>query len=439
MQTDLRECYRILEVEPGATLDEVKRAYRELVKVWHPDRFTHDLNLQRKAQEKLKQINHAYERICAVEPKGVPTSAGGFSNSETTAHGETPSRPSQPTSTPAQESTRARGLGLAAVVLAVVALVSVVFSLFESSETRTTRDQSSYSAPQPIYQNQPPPRVDAQPARPSTLEAQVADPVVAASDNRTETTVVPGKDYFTIGSTKDEVLAVQGTPFSRTFSDRIFTFRYGSQVFFKDERVTSWKNSRENPLKARPNLPDELLDTRNDPPQPAPASQQQVGQTPQLPLTSVSTSLVKTPSSDASTGVSVTTTRGYFTVGSTKDEVLAVQGVPVYRLTTDRFFTYPGGSQVFFENDRVTTWESSYANPLKAKLLPAANVESRGFFTVGSTKDEVLAVQGTPRSFSDDLFDYKWGSLVYFENGRVPKWTSSPENPLKAKLENNPP
>jgi NADH-quinone oxidoreductase subunit L len=56
----------------------VKRSYRELVKVWHPDRFGGDPKLQHKAQEKLKQINYAYERICKgmdAEPRHKTTSA----------------------------------------------------------------------------------------------------------------------------------------------------------------------------------------------------------------------------------------------------------------------------------------------------------------------------------------------------------------------------
>src|ERR1700730_14801927 len=61
---DLLQCYRILELDPGASLEETKRAYRELTRVWHPDRFANDVRLQNKAQEKLKQINLAYEQIC---------------------------------------------------------------------------------------------------------------------------------------------------------------------------------------------------------------------------------------------------------------------------------------------------------------------------------------------------------------------------------------
>lgn len=63
MPDDLQECCRILELEAGATWEDAKRSYRELVRVWHPDRFAHDPALERKAQEKLKQLNLAFERL----------------------------------------------------------------------------------------------------------------------------------------------------------------------------------------------------------------------------------------------------------------------------------------------------------------------------------------------------------------------------------------
>ena len=62
--SDYNTYYQILESQIGASLEDVKRSYRDLVKVWHPDRFGNDLKLQIKAQEKLKQINHAYEQLC---------------------------------------------------------------------------------------------------------------------------------------------------------------------------------------------------------------------------------------------------------------------------------------------------------------------------------------------------------------------------------------
>jgi hypothetical protein len=55
--------YEILGLKPGASLEELKRAYRDLAQVWHPDRFPGNPRLQGKAQEKLKDINAAYEQL----------------------------------------------------------------------------------------------------------------------------------------------------------------------------------------------------------------------------------------------------------------------------------------------------------------------------------------------------------------------------------------
>lgn len=60
---DLKEAYATLEVAFGATLPEVKAAYRLLAQVWHPDRFTHNAELQRVAGQKLTRINLAYECV----------------------------------------------------------------------------------------------------------------------------------------------------------------------------------------------------------------------------------------------------------------------------------------------------------------------------------------------------------------------------------------
>jgi hypothetical protein len=91
-----------------------------------------------------------------------------------------------------------------------------------------------------------------------------------------------------------------------------------------------------------------------------------------------------------------------------------------------------GMSKVYFRNGRVEAWHISGGSPLRARLLPRAPVETHGYFTVGSTKDEVLAVQGTPTSFSDYWFGYGL-SKVYFRDERVDSWSMSPGSPLKVR------
>jgi hypothetical protein len=58
---------------------------------------------------------------------------------------------------------------------------------------------------------------------------------------------------------------------------------------------------------------------------------------------------------------------------------------------------------------------------------------SQDYFTVDSTKDDVLVVQGTPTAFSTDKFEYG-GSEVYFHNNRVVRWKNDLASiPLKVK------
>jgi hypothetical protein len=60
---DVKRYYKILGLKPGASEEDAKNAYRDLVQVWHPDRFTHNPSLQKKAEEQLKEINNAYEAV----------------------------------------------------------------------------------------------------------------------------------------------------------------------------------------------------------------------------------------------------------------------------------------------------------------------------------------------------------------------------------------
>lgn len=70
MNDELGKYYELLGVAPGASGRELKEAYRDLAKVWHPDRFSHDPRLREKAQEKLKEINEAYARLTSGKAGG---------------------------------------------------------------------------------------------------------------------------------------------------------------------------------------------------------------------------------------------------------------------------------------------------------------------------------------------------------------------------------
>jgi DnaJ domain len=58
---DIRKCCDLLDLRPGYSQEDLKQAYKDMAQVWHPDRFAHNARLKEKAEDKLKQINTAYE------------------------------------------------------------------------------------------------------------------------------------------------------------------------------------------------------------------------------------------------------------------------------------------------------------------------------------------------------------------------------------------
>ena len=60
----LEEAYKVLEIEPTATDEEVKKAYRKMALKHHPDRVaTLGEDVKKAAEEKFQQINNAKEMI----------------------------------------------------------------------------------------------------------------------------------------------------------------------------------------------------------------------------------------------------------------------------------------------------------------------------------------------------------------------------------------
>lgn len=60
---DIKRCFEILELDRGVSPDKAKQAYKDMVNIWHPDRFSNNPRLKQKAEEKLKDINVAYETL----------------------------------------------------------------------------------------------------------------------------------------------------------------------------------------------------------------------------------------------------------------------------------------------------------------------------------------------------------------------------------------
>ncbi len=67
--------YKVLGVNEGATNEEIRAAYLSLVKKYHPDKYT-DPDMKQLANEKLKEINEAYDQLTKNPGK---TAASGYS------------------------------------------------------------------------------------------------------------------------------------------------------------------------------------------------------------------------------------------------------------------------------------------------------------------------------------------------------------------------
>lgn len=72
----MKDPYKVLGVSPSATDDEIKDAYRALVKKYHPDKFA-DSDLAELANEKMKEINTAYDEIQKMRSGGANNRSGG--------------------------------------------------------------------------------------------------------------------------------------------------------------------------------------------------------------------------------------------------------------------------------------------------------------------------------------------------------------------------
>ena len=83
----MRDPYQVLGVSNTASDEEIKKAYRNLARKYHPDNY-HDNPLADLAQERMKEINEAYEAI-QDQRKGKTAGAGYGGNAGYGAYGAT--------------------------------------------------------------------------------------------------------------------------------------------------------------------------------------------------------------------------------------------------------------------------------------------------------------------------------------------------------------
>lgn len=301
---DYSHAYRLLGVPPNCSLQVLKAARRRLVKSWHPDHFAAGTEMRRQAEERIKDINTAFEHLLSYYKQFgalprpntaddvLPTSPA-VVNPIPTKNVGAPGR-ATPGIEPSHPENSVFGTWLASPVARwIVAIAAVSLTV---ATARVVLKQEQHTDPR------------------AAVSSQMASQPLRASDSR-QTLPAPAahNEYFTIGSTLGEVYAAQGVPTATSNG----AWRYGkSTVYFADGLVTSWEEDPADPLKA----------------------------------TMLSISVPQTPQT--------------FSIGSTKEEVRAAEGTPLFE--TSALWDY-GLSKVYFRDGHVVGWESSPMRPLKVR------------------------------------------------------------------------
>ena len=331
---------RVLELDSAASREEIKSAFHILAKVWHPDRFQGDSSLKAAAETKLKDVNAAYAFL--TSPAGQPGAFSSQSASDSADAAAAQSRAAAPAKSGVGILIPALNLFFKCL-LAVIALLLCRY-LWIAFDVRSTTGEAA---------------------------SRVYD---------------FGKDSVAPG--------LQGPKrrFLEAINDDL-------------ERIGIHKTE---PVPAA--VPAAMLETGE-----AASANQRSAQP------AKTAGLHSSSSQPASGRPAPRKVYSYITVGSTRAEVLDQVGAPTG--STDAKLVY-GQSELYFKNDAVTGWKIDAANPIRVKLWPESAVDpALTSFTVGSTRDVVLVVQGTPTAFSDDKFEYGT-SEVYFQNHRVVRWKS---------------
>ncbi|MDF2521731.1 MAG: molecular chaperone DnaJ, partial [Clostridia bacterium] len=76
----MKNPYEVLGIREGSSIEEVKRAYKELVRKYHPDQYQNH-PLSDLAEEKLKEINEAYDYLMKQYESGARGGYGGTQSS----------------------------------------------------------------------------------------------------------------------------------------------------------------------------------------------------------------------------------------------------------------------------------------------------------------------------------------------------------------------
>jgi hypothetical protein len=282
---NLYRYYEILEVQPGATKAEIKSAYRELCKIWHPDRFTGDESLQNRAQEKLKEINEAYDALktyTAKTEKAKPESETAYNPFNTPKRDFNKKKdkdkpnwekysfdppPPPPETGPLSNFPMLRSVltGFVVLIIGLGLLIQLNILTPDSKNEAKSVENFAQEVPEMGELGLPDQAegLSEDPAEPN-LAAMGKQPVNSQEPSTVVSTPSPQNpeiqplfpaaskpEYITLGSMVDEVIAVVGPPHSKTIGTPATyqLWHYGQStltISTINRRVAEWDNQDKN-------------------------------------------------------------------------------------------------------------------------------------------------------------------------------------------------
>jgi hypothetical protein len=81
----LKEAAQILELTPPFSREDLKKAFRDALMVWHPDRFPEGTERRAKAEKRTQQLNDAYDLLSCLHDSDFPFRGEGWTESTAAA------------------------------------------------------------------------------------------------------------------------------------------------------------------------------------------------------------------------------------------------------------------------------------------------------------------------------------------------------------------
>ena len=423
-----QDLYEILQVHSSAHPEVIRVAYRRLAQLYHPD-----TNPSPEATDLMTRINQAYEVLRDPEKRASYDRSRGLDLS-----GE--SAVSHPPETPPRRRSRQPAPDYITIGSRKVDVIRVQG---EPMETRITDDVSAEAEEIWSYgddgyisfgtSGQYKERV-----KEWWNKGNLKVRIVPSSNITTEW-------FFSLGSHKDDVARLQGTPHRV-----VMPFRQSRKsIAFDREQKRFWqeqkKFDREFGIKFEDYPVDENLDEEKDRetwhyPEGVVEFSHSSGRV---------TAFRETGSSLKAQRVGRRSDVGwagpdFFTIGSSQKDVKGVQGHPdrndVKFAASIEEWRYDN-SQVTFKlgwTSRVQEWKN-INDKLKVRMVPGSNVTHSATFSLSSHKDDVIRLQGTPWQISvyEDLGYETWlfsgGTVVFSLSDSQVIYYETSDGSLKTK------